>query len=194
MNGNAARRASPILSVALLLGACGHNGLTGNSDDDSGINAYPTNYKADILAAMHVYLNDPTGIRDAAVSAPVLKQAAGETRYVACVKFNPKKNNTDYAGSRELAAVFLVGRFDHFIDLPKDQRTRRKTCAPGRPMPRSRSCKSCRRDVAAKVLKVNGVLALKWAGARCWSVKSWNTKSWNPKSWNANPWTVRDCR
>ena len=130
MNGNAARRASPILSVALLLGACGHNALTANNDDDSGINAYPTNYKADILAAMHVYLNDPTGIRDAAVSAPVLKQAAGETRYVACVKFNPKKNNTDYAGSRELPAVFLVGRFDHFVDMPKDQSdTSKDLCA-----------------------------------------------------------------
>ena len=130
MNGNAARRAGPILSVALLLGACGHNALTANSDDDSGINTYPTNYKADILAAMHVYLNDPTGIRDAAVSAPVLKQAAGETRYVACVKFNPKKNKTDYAGSRELPAVFLVGRFDHFMDMSKDQSdTSKDLCA-----------------------------------------------------------------
>ena len=121
MNGNAARRASLVLGVALLLGACGHQFAHANSDDDSGINAYPANYKADILAAMHVYLNDPTGIRDAAVSPPVLKQAGGETRYVACVKFNPKKNNTDYAGIRELAAVFLVGRFDHFMEMPKEQ-------------------------------------------------------------------------
>jgi hypothetical protein len=120
MTGDAARRASLILGLALLLGACGHNLFTTSSDEDSGVNAYPTNYKADILAAMHVYLNDPTGIRDAAVSTPVLKQAGDQTRYVTCVKFNPKKNNTDYAGSRELAAVFLVGRFDHFMEM-KDQ-------------------------------------------------------------------------
>lgn len=120
MNGNAARRASLALGVALLLGACGHSLFNANSDDDSGINAYPANYKADILAAMHVYLNDPTGIRDAAVSTPALKQASNETRYVACLKFNPKKNDTDYAGIKELAAVFLAGRFDHFMETPKD--------------------------------------------------------------------------
>ena len=76
---------------------------------------------------MHVYLNDPTGIRDAAVSPPVLKQAGGETRYVACVKFNPKKNNTDYAGIREArgglsgrALRSLYGNAEDQTDTPKD--------------------------------------------------------------------------
>ena len=110
-----------LLGATLTLGACGHHSLNASSDDDSGVNAYPTNYKADILGAMHVYLNDPTAIRDAAVAAPVLKPIGSETRYVVCVKFNPKKNDTDYAGVRELPAVFLAGRFDHFVDTPKDE-------------------------------------------------------------------------
>ncbi len=131
MNGNAARRASLIFGVALWLGGCSHNPLTASSDEDSGVNVNPANYKADILAAVHVYLNDPTGIRDAAVSPPVLKQAGGETRYVACVRFNPKKNNTDYAGVRELAAVFLVGRFDHFMEMPKNQTDSSKNLCAG---------------------------------------------------------------
>jgi hypothetical protein len=131
MNGNAARRrATLVFGLALLLGACGHHSLTAGSDDDNGINAYPANYKTDILGAMHVYLNDPTGIRDAAVSPPVPKQIDGETRYIACVKFDPKKNSTDYAGIGELAAVFLVGRFDHFADGTKGQTEAAKTlCA-----------------------------------------------------------------
>jgi len=120
MTGTAARHAALFLGAAMLLGACSH-GLHTGDDDDSGINAYPTNYKTDILGAMHVYLNDPTGIRDAAVSPPLLKQVGGQTRYLACVRFNPKKNSTDYAGIRELAAVFLVGRFDHFVDQQKGQ-------------------------------------------------------------------------
>jgi len=131
MNGNAARRAGLAFGLALLLGACGHNLFTSSSDEDSGVNAYPANYKADIVAAMHVYLNDPTGIRDAAASQPVLKQAGGQTRYVACVKFNPKKNSTDYAGIKELAAVFLVGRFDHFMDVPKEQTDASKNLCAG---------------------------------------------------------------
>jgi hypothetical protein len=121
MSRNAFRRATLVLGVALLLGACGHHSPAAHSDDDSGINAFPTNYKTDILGAMHVYLNDPTGIRNAAIAAPALKEIGGETRYVVCVQFNPKKNDTDYAGIKEVAAVFLAGRFDHFVEAPKDQ-------------------------------------------------------------------------
>ena len=122
MTGKTARHAALLFGVAVALGACSHQLFhNGSDDDDSGVNAYPANYKADIMAAMHVYLNDPTGIRDAAVSPPTLKQAGGETRYVACVKFNPKKNSTDYAGIKELAAVFLVGRFDRFVEIPMNQ-------------------------------------------------------------------------
>lgn len=121
MSRNALRRATLVLGVAFLLGGCGHHSPVAHSDDDSGINAFPANYKTDILGAMHVYLNDPTGIRNAAIAAPALKKIGGETRYVVCVQFNPKKNDTDYAGIKELAAVFLAGRFDHFVETPKDQ-------------------------------------------------------------------------
>jgi hypothetical protein len=132
MSGSAARQAALFLGAALVLGGCSHRLFHGGGDDDdSGINAYPATYKADILAAMHVYLNDPTGIRDAELSPPLLKQTGGETRYLACVRFNPKKNSTDYAGIRELAAVFLVGRFDHFVDLSRDQADAPKNLCAG---------------------------------------------------------------
>lgn len=121
MNGRAAQRAGLFIGLALLLGGCGHHSFNFSNDDTNGINTFPANYKTDILGAMHVYLNDPTGIRDAAIAAPALKQTGGETRYMVCVKFNPKKNDTEYAGVRELAAVFLGGRFDRFLENPKDQ-------------------------------------------------------------------------
>lgn len=128
MTGNAARQTALFLGMAMVLGACSHRLFHTGNDDDSDINTYPATYKADILAAMHVYLNDPTGIRDAAVSPPVLKQTGGETRYLACVRFNPKKNSTDYAGIRELAAVFLVGRFDHFVETSGDTDASKTLC------------------------------------------------------------------
>jgi hypothetical protein len=131
MKGNAALRKGLVFGLAVLLGGCGHNLLTAGSDDGSGVNAYPANYKTDILGAMHVYLNDPTGIREAAVAPPALKQVDGETRYIACVKFNPKKNDIDYAGIRELAAVFLGGRFDHFADGTKGQIEAAKSLCAG---------------------------------------------------------------
>lgn len=123
MTGAMSGRASLFLVLMLGLSACSHHqldALSGSGDD--GINAFPTNYKADIVAAMHAYLNDPTGIRDAAVATPVLKPAGnnGVSRYVACLKFNAKKNAAEYAGTKELAAAFLAGRFDRFIETPRD--------------------------------------------------------------------------
>ena len=121
MNGTAAWRASVLLGV-LLLGGCGQHGhLDTGTGGDTGANEYPANYKSDILSAMHAYLNDPTGIRDAAISEPALKPSGNATRYAVCLKFNPKKNAKEYAGVKEVAALFLAGRFDQFIDTPKDE-------------------------------------------------------------------------
>jgi hypothetical protein len=123
MQGVAApkRLAAVLIGVALLLGACGHH-RPEDAGGEEGINAYPTNYKADIIAAMHAYLSDPTGIRDAAISEPTLRSATltMPARYMACLRFNPKKTATVYDGMHEIAAVFLAGRFDQFIDQPKD--------------------------------------------------------------------------
>jgi len=107
-----------LLGVPLALGACSRFGKVDTSDD--GINAYPDNYKTDIMAAMHAYLNDPTGIKEAAISVPLLKPVGKNTHYVACLHFNGKMNGTSYAGPKDVAAVFLAGRFDQFVETPKD--------------------------------------------------------------------------
>jgi len=109
-----------LLSLTVMLGACGHDiGV----DSDSGINVYPANYKSDILAAMHAYLNNPTGVRDAAISEPALKFSGTVSRYIACLRFTPKKNASEYAATKEIAAVFMGGRLDRFVDLPKGECT-----------------------------------------------------------------------
>jgi hypothetical protein len=118
MNGHGAwgARAGLLIAATLALGACaGHLGAAG-SDDDSELNVYPENYKADILAGMHAYLNDPTGIRDAAISQPMLKSIASGTRYVVCLRFDGKQDNGMYAGDKQIAAAFRAGRFDDFLD------------------------------------------------------------------------------
>jgi hypothetical protein len=71
---------------------------------------------------MRVYLNDPTAIRDASISEPVLKPASltMPSRYMLCLRFNPKKTATVYEGMREVAAVFVAGRFDQFVETPKE--------------------------------------------------------------------------
>jgi len=121
MHGDGARwrRAGLLLVATFFLSACAghHFGFGGHNGDDGGINAYPDNYKSGILAAMHAYLNDPTGIRDAAISEPMLKSVANGTRYVVCLRFNGKQDNGTYAGDKQIAAEFLAGRFDDFLDV-----------------------------------------------------------------------------
>jgi len=120
------RHAGVLGCAALLLAACAQQ-PAGSADD---LNAYPTNYKSDILGAMHAYLNDPTGVRDAAISEPALKSmgsglTATPAHYMVCLRFNAKKDSadktaTDYAGMKVLAAMFIAGRFEQFIETPKE--------------------------------------------------------------------------
>jgi hypothetical protein len=111
----------PFLGLALL-GGCSHGqGLSltgGGAEYDDDINVRPSNYRSDILSAMHAYLNDPIGVRDAGIGEPALKEVGGNKRYVVCVRFNAKKPRGDYGGPKEIAAVFVAGRFDRFVDAP----------------------------------------------------------------------------
>jgi hypothetical protein len=108
------------LVLVLVLGGCAHNSAPPEVPADSELNAVPTDYKREILGAMHAYLNDPTGIRDASIGQPAPKNVNGLVRYVVCVRFNAKKRGNEYAGEKELAAVFMGGRFDHFLDKAQE--------------------------------------------------------------------------
>ena len=123
-NGAAWRRAGLFIVAALLLTACTGRGLHlgASSGDDGGIHAFPDNYKPEILAAMHAYLNDPSGIHDASISEPMLKEVGHGTgtRYVVCVRFDGKRDNGSYAGLKQIEAVFLAGRFEDFVDAPRE--------------------------------------------------------------------------
>jgi hypothetical protein len=113
-----------LAAIVFTLGACAHHHEQSSAyGSQEGINTYPANYKSDIAAAMRAYLNDPSGIRDASISEPVLKPASSSIpeRYIACLRFNAKKTATVYAGAKEIAAVFLAGRFDQFVDTPKEE-------------------------------------------------------------------------
>ena len=112
-----------MLLLALVLAGCAHGSGFGDATpaNDPDINVYPANYKPDIVAAMHAYLSDPTGIRDAGIAEPALKTVGGNLRYVVCLRFNAKKRGAEYAGTKELSAVFVAGRFDRFAEMPKGE-------------------------------------------------------------------------
>jgi hypothetical protein len=74
-------------------------------------------YKERIQNFVRNELTDPTGIRDAFITEPVLRPVGrNTTRYVVCFKFNAKDNNDAqrYVGTKEVAAIFYNGRISQF--------------------------------------------------------------------------------
>jgi hypothetical protein len=103
-----------IIGLAVPLMGCGSG--RSREEREARINIYPDNYRADLLAALHTYVSDPTGIRDAYVSDPTISPIGRQNRYAACVRFNARNSSGRYVGSRDVLAVFVAGRFDQFID------------------------------------------------------------------------------
>ena len=79
-------------------------------------NSLPQNYKQDMMAFLRTYLNDPSHIRDAAVSPPMLKTVGPGQRYVACLRYNARDNRRKYMGVKTGAAVYVSGKLDRFLD------------------------------------------------------------------------------
>ncbi len=102
--------------AAALAGCASGRSRELREEREARINIYPDNYRANILAGLHSYLSDPTHIRDAYVAVPSLQPIGRQNRYMACVRFSARSSDGRYAGSRDVLAVFVAGRFDQFID------------------------------------------------------------------------------
>jgi hypothetical protein len=100
------------LPVALLGGCASGESIGSETAGGASVNRVPANYRAEIVAYQRSYLNDPTGIRSAAISQPALKNVGVGERYVVCVRFNAKNPNGAYAGVRDQMAIFLAGKLD----------------------------------------------------------------------------------
>jgi hypothetical protein len=84
-------------------------------------NPRPANYKSDIVAMLRVYLNNPTEIREASVSEPILQSISDRKRYVVCIRLDARRSDGPYTGVKEYVAVFLSGRLDQLIDAKPEQ-------------------------------------------------------------------------
>jgi hypothetical protein len=103
-----------IAMVALLaLAGCTGSGLSGpETAGGTAANTFPDNYRAEILAYQRSFLNDPSGIRGAAITQPAVKSVGSIERYVVCVRFDAKGPTGAYTGAREHLAIFLAGKLD----------------------------------------------------------------------------------
>jgi hypothetical protein len=109
-----------LFRCAPLLLAVGLSACAGQQSPFESTKA-PTNYKADIVAFLRTYLNDPTNVREAAVAPPSLQRVGSDSRYIACVRFNARRLDGRYAGLLNTAAVFdPSGKLTRFLDLTAD--------------------------------------------------------------------------
>jgi hypothetical protein len=124
--GIAAKRAA-ILLLPIALAACAgsDDGRSITYTDDRGVanQPYPNNYRAEVLAFMKTYLNDPRGVHDAAMAEPVQRTVGGRLRYVSCLRFTPRESDGSYGGLRERAVLYVDGRLDRLVENASD------TCA-----------------------------------------------------------------
>jgi hypothetical protein len=110
-----------VLLVAAWLGDCSGPSLSdfsfGREKTPPQVdpNLFPAEYKPELAAFMRTYLANPTQVRDAYVGTPALKPVAGTTRYVTCVRYNPRDSANKYEGNTQNTAIFLAGKLNQFL-------------------------------------------------------------------------------
>ena len=109
-----------ILLLPLALAACAggdeSRSITYTDDRGVAIQPYPTNYRAEILAFLKTWLNNPVGVRDAVLAEPVQRTVGGRLRYVSCLRFAARDSGGAYQEARERAVLFVDGRLDRVIE------------------------------------------------------------------------------
>ena len=118
MGKTAQRVASLLLPIALAACASSDESKSITFTDDRGVanQPFPSNYRAEILAFMKTYLNNPVGVRDAAIADPVQRTIGGRLRYVSCLRFAARESDGSYREPRERAVLFVDSRLDRVIE------------------------------------------------------------------------------
>ncbi len=79
-------------ALAAALGGCSSEWSQQRSRAREANLAPPVSYKSDIVAFMHTYLNDPTGVHDAFVSEPATRTLENVERTKVCLRNNARKS------------------------------------------------------------------------------------------------------
>ena len=89
-------------------------------DNGNAIQAYPNNYRTELLAFMKTYLNNPLGVHEASLAEPVQRTVGGRVRCVTCLRFSPRESDVSYRELRERAVLYVNGRLDRVVENATD--------------------------------------------------------------------------
>ncbi len=114
MNGRStmriARLALPVVLTALALGACSGFGSSGKPAPPPDPNAFPTNYRNQVLALVNETLKDRADFRNTLISQPAVKPIGDNQHYVVCVRLAARTPPLDKM------VIFYAGAPNQFID------------------------------------------------------------------------------
>jgi hypothetical protein len=117
-------RMAVVLAVSILaslIGGCSGSSLPDLSsyykEKPTGQNIFPADYKQELAAFLRTYIENPRQVRDASIGTPVLRPVgSGQSRYVTCVRYNPRNFENKYEGNKEKLAIFIDGKMNQFVD------------------------------------------------------------------------------
>jgi hypothetical protein len=108
------------VTLTFALAACSGGG---NKPEPDLAGVYPARFKDEILREIPEVVADPTNIRDAAISDPIVDPKAEVKVYSSCVRFNPRGADKQYLGVQYRRAYFYGGHLNQFVGVTPD------TCA-----------------------------------------------------------------
>jgi hypothetical protein len=122
--GRLAKR-SVVLLLPLALAACASDGENSGpisyvGEHDTADQRFPTDYRDQLLAFLKTYLNNPIGVRDAAMAEPMQRTVGGRPRYVSCLRFSARDADGSYSKARDHVVVYVDSRLDHVVEKPGD--------------------------------------------------------------------------
>jgi hypothetical protein len=110
--------ASLLSGLMLALAACSSDS---KKDAEPEPNIVPTNYKQEIIDTLSRTLDDPTNVREAFISEPVLRPAGKDERYTVCVRANARNLSRQYTGAKDRIGYFYGGHLNQLVDATKEQ-------------------------------------------------------------------------
>lgn len=123
MGISAKRAAILVLPIALAACAGGEDSRPISfmgSGSSSANQPFPNNYRAELLAFMKTYLNNPVGVHDAVMAEPVQRDVNGKMRFVSCLRFAPRELDGGYREAQERGILYVNGRLDRLIEKPAE--------------------------------------------------------------------------
>ncbi|MGO3930220.1 hypothetical protein [Rhodopseudomonas pseudopalustris] len=110
MTASIRRIAFALLAAASLSGCITSDDPGPSGDGGDAVQSFPTNYRSEIPLFLRSYLNNPVGLRDAAMAEPVQRPVGGKVRFVSCVRFTLPSDKP-----QDLAIVHVNGRLDRVV-------------------------------------------------------------------------------